>query len=103
MAKPVIAPMTEKQFQQWLMDLAKLYGWLAYHTHRSQYSAAGFPDTVLLKNGRCIVAELKVGKNAPTTSQAYWLREFALVDGIEVYTWWPENRGEIEATLAGKG
>ena len=35
---------TEGEFQAWVLDLANRNGWLAYHTHDSRKSAAGFPD-----------------------------------------------------------
>lgn len=96
-----LAPLTEKQFQQWLMDLAGITNWLAYHTHDSRRSAAGFPDTVLVKSGRMIFAELKVGKRKATTEQTHWLMEACAVPGVESHVWYPHQRDEIEAILKG--
>ena len=43
--------MTEKKFQAAVLQIANMYGWLAYHTHDSRRSAPGFPDLVLVRNG----------------------------------------------------
>jgi hypothetical protein len=93
---------TEKQFQHWLMQLAKLTGWLAFHTYRSVRSPAGFPDTVLVKEGRVIFAELKVGKNKLSPPQVRWVEELSGSEGVEVYVWRPEDRPEIERILKGE-
>jgi len=45
---------TEKDFMRQVMELAKLYGYLAYHTHNSQRSQPGFPDLVLLRPSRLV-------------------------------------------------
>lgn len=70
-------PITEKQFMGQVIQLAKLFGWLIYHTHDSRRSVAGFPDLILLRGGRLLVVELKVGKNRATADQQAWLREFS--------------------------
>lgn len=90
--------MKEKDFQEWLRQLAGLTGWLYYHPHRSQHSAAGFPDTVLVKGNSLIFAELKVGRNKPTRAQHEWLSALTGVCG-EVYVWYPEDRAWIERRL----
>ena len=35
---------TEKGFQAAVVELARLRGWLVYHTYDSRRSAKGFPD-----------------------------------------------------------
>ena len=54
--------MTEKAFQSDVMRVAKMLGWLCYHTFDSRRSASGFPDLVLVRE-RVLFRELKVGKN----------------------------------------
>lgn len=44
---------------QSVVDAARLNGWLVYHTHDSRRSAEGFPDLVMLRLSRMVVAELK--------------------------------------------
>lgn len=40
---------TEKQFQQHIIHLATLHGYLTYHTHNSRRSNPGFPDLTLIR------------------------------------------------------
>ena len=78
---------TEAQLERTVKDLAERMGWLYYHTHRSQHSPAGFPDCVMLRGDRQVVAELKVGENQPTGEQVKWIRAFSDA-GAEVFVWW---------------
>ncbi len=98
---------TETRFEARVKHLAELRGWLYYHTHRSQYSPAGFPDCLMIRDGHIIVAELKVGKNSITADQWEWLDAFmeALGDGAptpRVFVWWntDEDWDEICEVLA---
>lgn len=98
----------EKQFEAQIKDLVKILHYdLYYHTHRSQFSPAGFPDCVIGRTEppmRLIVAELKVGKNQPTPEQYFWIMFFqmlgelteGLVDG---FLWYPEDIEEIAQIL----
>ena len=40
---------TEKQLESQVKDLAKVFGYIYYHTWRSFHSPAGFPDCVLVR------------------------------------------------------
>ena len=93
-----LSPITEKQFQWQVMQLANLLGWRVYHTHDSRRSVAGFPDLILLRASRMLVVELKVGKNKSTAEQTAWLREFSKT-GAFVAVWTPEHWGEIQVML----
>lgn len=92
---------TEKQFEAQVKQLAKMFGWLYYHTWRSIHSPAGFPDCVFVRE-RVVYAELKTDKGQPTPDQYEWLRALAEADQ-EVYLWRPSdmepNGGEILAVL----
>ena len=97
--------------------LAQRLGWLAYHTHRSDRSPAGFPDLCLVHvaAGRLIFAELKKQKRAnPTPAQAEWLDAIESVryaagdyeqappfEPVRQYLWRPLDLldGTIEAIL----
>jgi hypothetical protein len=89
---------TEKAFQAELMKTARRLGWLAFHCYDPRKSEAGFPDTVLVRNGRLIFAELKVGDNKMDASQLNWFAELCLTPA-EVYIWRPEQWSEIEEKL----
>lgn len=73
---------SEKQWQAIVYGAAVAGGWLAYHTHDSRRSAAGFPDCVFVKDGRVIFVELKteVGKLSP--DQQVWLDKLAHVEHV---------------------
>lgn len=84
---------------QQVRDLAALCGWRCYHTFDSRRSQGGFPDLLLVKPGRLVVAELKRDGGEPTPEQALWLEAFRQVPGAEVYLWRPGGWSEIERVL----
>lgn len=101
--------LSEKDFESQVKDLAKLFGWLYYHTWRSVHSPAGFPDCVMVRRGRVIFAELKSKKGQLSEKQREWfdalqgvdkhrLRE-GLIPSIEVYLWLPSAFDEIAEVL----
>ena len=90
---------TEKQFQEAVIDMARLHQWLVYHTYDSRRSAPGFPDLTLVRDGKLIFAELKVGKNNPTERQRRWLSELRRCLPNNVYLWRPCDWVEIEEAL----
>ncbi len=93
---------TEKQFQAQVVGLARLCGWRVYHTHDSRRSEPGFPDLVLLKGVRAVVAELKVGRNTTTAEQREWLAAWRAA-GVETYEWRPADWPAIERLLTEAG
>lgn len=94
--------MTEKEFQSQVIALARLRGWLAYHTHDSRRSAKGFPDLVLCRvrnnAGRVIFAELKVGRNECTPEQRQWIAALLSAE-VAAFVWRPEMWPDIERIL----
>ena len=94
--------MAESDFEEQVKHLFILYSWMYYHTHRSQFSASGFPDCVMIRMipvPRLIFAELKTDDlvdSQPTFEQYGWLR--ALQDlglPVEAYLWRPSDFDEI--------
>jgi len=86
---------SEKEFQQQVIDLAKLRGYeFVYHTWSSKHSPTGFPDLIMLKGKKMIVAELKVGKNQLSAEQYFWLCAFGEITK-NVFVWYPEDWDEI--------
>ena len=80
--------------------LALDYGWMAYHTWRSDHSEAGFPDCVLVKPGRLLFAELKSRTGKLTAEQQTWLDMLRhSLPGIEVYEWRPADWAAIQDIL----
>jgi hypothetical protein len=116
------AAMTEAALLGTVRRLAVVFGWLTYHTHRSDRSEPGFPDLVLVRQGRLIFAELKRQKTRPTTAQRRWLDALTVVAAplevpdpcgfetdqpfpspVEVHLWRPLDLldGTIERVLRG--
>ncbi len=82
----VALQMSEKEWQDQVIKLATRLGWMCYHTWNSQHSAKGFPDTVMIRRNRLIVAELKSEKGTLTLPQTLWLEAFRSCN-IETYVW----------------
>ena len=90
-------PQTEKQFQAKVIQVAKLCGWICYHTHDSRRSEPGFPDLVLVKE-RVIFRELKTDKGRLTPAQKMWGKD--LTDaGADWAIWRPSMLEEIYKEL----
>jgi hypothetical protein len=93
------ASISEKDFQQQVIELASLTGWLHYHTYDARRSPSGFPDLVLAHpDGLLVVAELKAMRGRETPEQARWLDA---MNGAELhsYLWRPDDWGCIEQLL----
>jgi Holliday junction resolvase len=63
---------SERDFRQLVVDLARALGWMVYFTWRSDHSPAGFPDICAVRNGRILFLELKVGRGRLTVAQRAW-------------------------------
>lgn len=96
--------------EQTFTDGVKRYairgGFLAYHTLRSQGSDPGFPDLILLRPPRLVIAELKMPGGVFSDWQQAWLYGFEVVAqlagphlSVEVYRWFPEDMPRIEEIL----
>lgn len=82
--------MTEAELQKAILDAARQFGWLVYHTHDSRRSQAGFPDLVMVKGSRIIFAELKAEKGRLSPAQLTWINALQNTYA-EVYVWRPES------------
>jgi hypothetical protein len=92
--------MSEAQLQASVLELARWRGFLAYHTHDSRHSAAGFPDCVLVRGDRVLFCELKSGRGRLRPEQESWLATLRNTP-TEVYCWRPDDwaSGEIRRIL----
>lgn len=98
--------MTEADFLSAVIRAARDRGWMVYHPRPAQTSkgwrtagqgdAAGFPDLVLARDGRVIVAELKTETGRLTPAQESWLR----ASGGEL--WRPSSWDRIVDALNGE-
>jgi hypothetical protein len=94
--------MIEKQLQAQVMQLAKLYGWRAYHTFLSIRSEPGFPDCVLVRD-RVLYRELKTNSGKLTPAQKQWL-DALLWAGQDASVWREDDllNGRIVQELSRK-
>ena len=109
------APMqTEQQFQDAVVELAELNGWLCYHTYDSRRSDPGFPDMVMVRGAVVIFAELKTERGRVSRPQREWLDALKSVERqafedksegfeeyrvVRVYLWRPSDWDDIEKVL----
>jgi hypothetical protein len=87
---------TERQLQDAVIEAAKMFGWLHYHTHDSRRSAAGFPDLVLARRRDVLFVELKSEKGRLRPEQEAWMKAIG-----SVFVWRPQDwtSGLIVETL----
>jgi hypothetical protein len=68
---------TEKQWQNTVVELAEWLGWWVFHDHDSRRNQAGFPDLCLVRPPRVAFVELKreSGRLTPTQTEVLGLLE----------------------------
>jgi hypothetical protein len=99
---------SEQEFTDQVLQLAGLYRWRTFHVRPGrtangwrtpvQGDGKGFPDLLLLRGGRIVVAELKVGTRQTTVEQDDWLAAWEAT-GAEVFVWRPCNWNQIVEVL----
>jgi hypothetical protein len=104
--------MTEREFQRAVIELARLMGWRVHHTRPALtragewrtpiQGAAGFPDLVLCRPPRVILAELKRIGGKPTADQQAWLDALHACAGVECYLWTPADWDAVARALGGR-
>lgn len=107
---------TEAGFTDAVVELAQTFGFLVHHDRPARTNQGwrtaiqgdpGFPDIVAVGYGRLIVAELKVGRNVPSSAQQAWLWRWGalaeLCPTVEVHLWRPEDWPEIAETFKRRG
>jgi hypothetical protein len=80
---------TEAEFQRRVIALARQLGYLVFHAHSSRHSEAGFADLAMLRerDGRLVLAELKVGTARLRPMQLRWLEAARKNPALEYYVW----------------
>lgn len=90
---------TERDWLQLVRDYAVLMGWLVFHAHDSRRSPPGFPDLVLCRRERLILAETKTEHGVVRADQKRWLAALEQVPGITVAVWRPSQWVEVRDAL----
>lgn len=92
--------MSERDFMASVIDLARLNGFLVYHTHDSRRSAPGFPDIVAIRGEDLLAIETKSQRGRLTPDQEHWLRAFAGVERVQALLVKPAGWDELAALLS---
>lgn len=95
--------MKEKELLETIKSLAKLTGWLIYHTYDSRKSPEGFPDLVLVKPPDVIFVELKTDIGRLREKQKIWLEWLKRSSRVKTFLWTPQDwwNGTIAEILTG--
>jgi VRR-NUC domain len=93
------ATVTERDLQDQVLALARIFGWKVFYPWTSVHSAAGWPDLALVKAPRFVVAEIKTQRGRLTAAQRDWLEELEDYPGIEVFVWRPSDWPQIVEVL----
>jgi hypothetical protein len=86
-----LAAVSEKHFRAQVVELARLSGWLCYHTFDSRRSAPGFPDLVMVRPPHVIFAELKSESGKLRPEKDGWLEALRGCEGVYMCLWRPRT------------
>lgn len=103
--------MTEKEWQQQIIDLATIAGWHHLHVRptigkggrwTTSTSKTGFPDLLLWHRHHGVLAiECKVGRNKPTPDQLMCLDSLKAA-GVRTMVAWPHHWPQVVSWLTGR-
>lgn len=104
---PPMGDASEKLFQDKVLTIAHMNGWMSFHPTPSQVrpgvwrsDGKGFPDLVLAHPERGLIfAELKTERGKATREQIAWAR--AIAPHAECYLWRP-NQLDLIADRLGR-
>lgn len=101
--------MSEKRWQQIVVDYARLRGWSVRHVRDSRCEVKGrmvgdhgsrdLPDLELVRPPRFVKVELKTDRGRLRKGQAEYLERLRQCDGIEVYLWRPRDIEQMMEVL----
>lgn len=90
--------LTEAQWQQQVVDLARLRGWWVWHDHDSRRNQAGLPDLILVRE-RVVYVELKTERGRVRPGQVEVMARLRAA-GAEVWLWRPSDLPVVQEVLA---
>lgn len=92
---------SEAEFQGAVVNLARTWHWLVYHTFDSRHSEAGFLDLTCVRAPELLIVELKTEKGRVSDAQQNWIDQLVGC-GVEVHVWRPSDWPFIEDRLKRK-
>jgi hypothetical protein len=92
----------ERDWQQTVLDAARLLGWLCFHAYDSRRSEPGFPDLVCVKDTELLCIELKNERGRVRPEQERWLDALCNVARMTVMLARPADWETVEAVLKGE-
>ncbi len=100
---------TEATLQAQVVELARMMRYRSAHFRPAltkhgwrtpvQGDGKGFPDTLLLRGNRLVVAELKSDTGGIAAEQQDWLDAFAAIEVVTVHLWRPGDLQTIADIL----
>ena len=90
---------SEKDFQQEVRQIARLYGWADYCAYNSRHSPAGWPDLTLLRPPHLIFAELKTDRGRLQPPQKRTIDLLQQCQHIQTFVWRPDDYPQIHAAI----
>lgn len=92
-------PISERQFQALVIELARLEGWEVFSLPDSRrVTSSGFPDLVIIHPPRILFRELKTEKGKLSERQVKWLKELNECQ-VDAGVWRPSDWETIKETL----
>ena len=100
--KPLAYQVKEKPFMETILRMAKLLGWLSYHTFDSRKSTPGFPDIVAVhpEHGT-LYLEAKTMRGKVSAAQQEWI-DVLTAAGERAFVVRPDQMDMIEALFRGE-
>ncbi|HEX3331846.1 MAG TPA: VRR-NUC domain-containing protein [Gaiellales bacterium] len=98
MSRPTVS---EKAFQQSVIQLARLTRWRVFYDTEPVGSPPGWPDLTLCRDGVLLFRELKTDTGRLSPEQRRWEDDLQAC-GMDVSVWRPRDWPVIEATLKGQ-
>ena len=90
---------TERDFQQQIVEFAQLMGWAVFRVHDSRRSPSGWPDLALCRGPTLLFLECKTERGRVRPEQKAWIERLKAVRFVEAAICRPQNRPEIEDLL----
>ena len=84
-------PQREAELQSFVRAVCRRMGLLHYHTHRSDRSEPGFPDSVIVGPGGLLFRELKSETGRASPDQLRWLQQLRAA-GADAAIWTPDDK-----------